>query len=289
MYGVNYRREEKRLLKAIASFLPVWLGNRKVVFISDGHINNGGGEDNFKHNIPLLADIVLPWYAMREYLIVLVGDIAELWETIWQKIIAYAPNMRVIPSLFHCWFWLKGNHDWDISPFLDDRLKDVVFARGLRIVDEKRNTVGFACHGDLIDRFNRPGWFQKYIIRPFIRYIWVWIERLFGRVKERSPAKNTKWGEELDTFIDWFCNKHGLFAITAHTHNPFIRILKNGLHANCGSWVNDGGQTVEYGSNGMRVVKWKPDGTREVFDGRKVRVYGVHKKKSGRKYRPRRK
>ncbi len=85
--------------------------NRPIVFFSDLHMGDGGPADNFAKNSVLFRK-TLKHYIDDNFLIILVGDIWELWQFTKEEIALAYPEIY-FPLLDR--IQLAGNHDRELK------------------------------------------------------------------------------------------------------------------------------------------------------------------------------
>ncbi|MCK7506538.1 MAG: hypothetical protein MZV70_22430 [Desulfobacterales bacterium] len=78
--------ESLRELEAESERMPLDQGSR-IVILSDLHLGDGSGSDDFLRNRAAVQDALRSWYLPREYLLVLNGDIEDLQKASFPRIL----------------------------------------------------------------------------------------------------------------------------------------------------------------------------------------------------------
>lgn len=237
------------------------------VFISDIHMGDGSGSDDFHRDAELIK--FLEWTDCRVSEIVIVGDLYELWQARLEKIFwAHAGVVDALAKRSNKITYLYGNHD--ALPFC--RLTSEVYAK-----DSIK-----AMHGHQFDKYNKfdnPMMNLKWPIGKYITAViaglekWihpdvdVWLQKMrkkFGDFKvEAALLQNKKWDcTDLDQVIEITDNLKNQnlapISIFGHSHNAEVckiwhypasllspvpqkvplEIDSFHIYANCGSWCD---------------------------------------------------
>lgn len=190
---------------------------RTLLFISDTHLGNGGGADDFGHNHDLFMQF-LDWAGDEN--IVVLGDFLERWQFSYGEILNTYRN--ILERISHGTY---GNHD-----------RGNGFPEGLFCGDI------YCIHGHQPDTLNnRWGWIGK-------SATWVagLLERLGWQVDEvvtpaqMGEAEFFEW--EDSRAVPWekkLLRRHrGL--LYGHTHRPLLYRSRYGIIGNTGCWVYPG-------------------------------------------------
>lgn len=262
MKKYSNKQIKKILDREIKKFPLFAIEDRNVVFWTDIHLNKDGYQNNSKHLLPILLNSALPYFKTKHCLHLGGGDIVDIWEAgSYEEAMSYKPNRLVEEHLILMFLeYSKGNHDEEIES--DPNAPILSYSKGLRLCDRNGNVIGFFTHGDIVDWFNKPGWFTKHITRPFVRHVWTWIEKhLLRRLPtEYSPAKNRKYGKYLNKAVMDYCREKKIVGVIGHTHIDRIKLFtEGGLFLNCGSWVEQGGTVGAYIDGQFLLIKWLSD------------------------------
>ncbi len=245
------------------------------IFISDLHLGDGSGSDDF-HRDKLLISFLDYVQENAEELIIL-GDFLELWQADLDRILfIHSDVVNRILSLRNQIkvTYVIGNHDY--IPFV--RFAKPVYEAtdqkepGLNLCIEYRDKdIGLiAEHGhryDIINRFKNP---LKSIKWPTGRHLALliaccerllhpdidqWTERAIENLDDfyreamfirnkvpPSTAAYVKKGGHLGEFDEAVRNhmRNGIkLVIFGHIHRHQLDIIENGIYANCGTWVDN--------------------------------------------------
>jgi len=270
--AVSHKRAV-RILKNVIKAAPEIIieRDRKVVFFSDLHRSDGSkADDSLTCSIPL--NHALKHYCNEDYLGVFVGDILELLETKWKRILKFARKNPFIEKILWrinilCRFWILGNHDRKANRIRHALFSDIKFAQVLKIVDENGKLLFLCMHGHQFDIWNKGGFITQ-IVNLIVRYIWTPIQKRFklSSEPETSPAKNPSKATDLEVVIIEALVELGVSAIYGHTHREkILRIDKGIYYINCGSGTKDGEVTcIEYSDGVISLKRWTQDGCRKI-------------------------
>lgn len=198
----------------------------KLLFVSDLHMNDGDPPDDFRKNDPLFCKVMAEYFE-RKFTVVLLGDVYDLWEQPDEQAIinAHPAAISILQRFKDVWrlIRIKGNHDKVL-----DYLEAVVLLIG--------DTEIFCTHGNQGDFFSdKAGWLGLW----FVRYFWTPLQWLgVHNLRESKRRKHEKQELELN---EWAMNQ-SFISVFGHTHF----LADSGNYKNSGSWVQMGGQGIEY-------------------------------------------
>ncbi|MBI2072299.1 MAG: metallophosphoesterase family protein, partial [Gemmatimonadetes bacterium] len=199
----------------------------RYAILSDQHKGAGDGADEFRKCRPAYV-AALASYLTREFTVVLLGDVEELWENRFQAVErTYQPVLQLeaaFPPERYYRIW--GNHDdlWmeprQVGKKLGPYLPGARVFEGLRIRVHRRGAdVGtlFLLHG-------HQGTFESDRIRPLsrlaLRLVYRPIQNLLG-IGKQTPANDACLrGEHDKTMYQWAAKQRKLILIAGHTHRP---------------------------------------------------------------------
>lgn len=230
--------------------------NHPLFFISDLHIGDGSGRDDFYDNHKAFTDFLR--YVQRENgRIYCGGDIFELVQCKWNKITSlYSWTTETLLDLTDG--YVLGNHDKKVPLYLPENAPPTIKTRWL---DEDNRFL--LLHGNEFDKWNTWGTRKGDIITK----AWGLVEDLipsFDLPEKlwRNDAHYAKdcalegWRTKVPVVI--FGHTHHAFdgyydlAQIGYTHNEnrFIRIM------NMGCWVNGHSDYIRMDENGFQLLSW---------------------------------
>lgn len=289
---------EKKLDKALDRLLEVapkiqLKRGHRIVFLSDWHISDGSGADDFKGNYDI-ANQLLDWYIEHRFTGFYIGDMVELWEAKWENIYAAKGNHAIflkLKALVSGWeqllrgVWVLGNHDRDAPKYVKEVFPHMLFARALRLT-HNGETIAEVYHGNQYDIWNQGGW-RTEVANWFVKHIWTWLQCKFGcssEPQETSPAKNPKKGSDIAKAAVYRAKRRKIWVKMGHTHRPTVACNNSGAgYANIGSGVKERAITcLELVDGELSSVCWDVGGRHEVL------VTTLMKSKKGKKNAKRR-
>jgi len=242
-------------------------------FLSDAHFGSGFGNDDTRAEIfAQFCDTICG----TNCTVTIVGDFFDFWieyshvmRTDYLKVAASIYNLRRsgIPVTF-----IAGNHDFMPYTFFEEQL-GISIVRGHSISNFNGHAI-YLCHGDDL----RGDWKYR-ALHAFLRNktaqrLYCAIHPTIGiglaeYLSKLSRKHSTKTGRYLsDERQKWYHakadellkNSNAHVLIMGHTHRADITILENGIHANCGAWLN--APTVIILDNDIiSLVKFSPEST----------------------------
>ncbi|GAB4190325.1 MAG: metallophosphoesterase family protein [Calditrichia bacterium] len=207
--------------------LRISIGRKKIVILSDLHLGNGGGADDFVHNEHIFRGM-MQFYMENGYMFILAGDIEEFWQFSLKEIIKRYDNLvyskfREMDSKKVCRIY--GNHDIDwMLP--DDPLrkypKEITQPMEAVILKIKEGYPNILiCHGhqgsEESDRFSK---FSRFFVKMF-RYVEPLAKRIGFYKNPSAPTSSItkdyerifyRWGKENSTFIICGHSHRAIFA-----------------------------------------------------------------------------
>lgn len=236
------------------------------IFISDLHLGDGSGSDDFHRTGPMLQLLDLAQKEADE--LIILGDLFELWQADLDKVL-FVHN-DILKKLFSLRKQLKltyvvGNHDY--IPFA----RFIEFDIGIKLEyrDEKQGIV--AEHGNRYDIFNRYRDPRLAIIKqPVGRYysgIVGKLERIIHpdfdgwlnkgikhmeeflqqaiEVKNKVPPSSKEYLNrgghygEFEEAVKNHIKKGAKLVVFGHIHKAQLDRIENGIYANCGAWTDE--------------------------------------------------
>ncbi|MBN1641106.1 MAG: metallophosphoesterase family protein [Anaerolineae bacterium] len=192
----------------------------RYAILSDLHLGNGGGADNFAHNQDALQH-ALAHYRESAYTLILVGDIEELWQFDLPEIYArydrtvYRALRSFAPGMVHR---VYGNHDMEWAGLSDPAVPAGGTHRwataGIRLGD--RVLIAHGHQGDLFA--DRRTWASRFAVRIF-RYVEP-VARWLGWGDKADTLSRVPKGRE-QTYYEW-AKGAGVILICGHTHRAFF-------------------------------------------------------------------
>lgn len=199
--------------------------HRLVVF-SDQHKGAGDEADEFRKCKPAYT-AALQDYLQRNYTVVLLGDVEELWEQGFKAVRSTHEDVLKLERSFPPgrYYRIWGNHDDDwmsdkkVRKHLAPYLPTGAVYEGLRLELSK----GAQPLGTVLMLHGHQGRFfddkTRAISRWFVR-VWRHIQRIF-KVGRQTPASNVCLRGKHDTqMYEWAAKQERLVLIAGHTHRP---------------------------------------------------------------------
>ena len=195
------------------------------VLLSDTHLGNGSGADDFHNNESALLK-ALDYYLEKKFRLILLGDIEEFWQfdlgeieqrysdTVYSRIRKFPQEH--ITRLF-------GNHDYEWGGFVDpisDQAASSAAPEALKLVDSTGAVRILLVHGHQgsleSDKFS---WFSRFWVHLF-RFV----EPLAVKVGLYTTGSATKSQIPKDyerTFYQW-AKQNKLMIICGHSHRAIF-------------------------------------------------------------------
>ena len=193
----------------------------RILILSDLHMGNGGRRDEFRHNAPLVEDVMRRYYLPEKYSLILNGDIEELFKFPLDAIVS---QWRHIYELFLRFneegFFLRtfGNHDaslldqkdYMLAPFLLESLKLSYRTENILVFHGHQASVFLWETYPVVSRL--IVWFLRYIAKPF-------------GIRNFSIAYNSRRRFAIEKSIYDFSNQAKIVSVIGHTHRPLFESL----------------------------------------------------------------
>ncbi len=210
--------------------------DRYVIF-SDTHRGARNAADDFRQNERAYS-AALAYYLRLGYVLVLLGDVEELWEERPQPILWAYEHVVDLEAQFHQqgrYVRIWGNHDdawrypsqvqWYLAPVYQGPPLCVYEGLLLDVVDgdEKLGEI-FLVHGHQGDAKSSQ-W--SWLSRRLIRYLWRPFQRIFN-VPVNTPATSWDLRHRLNrAMYTWAEQQPDLILMAAHTHSPVFKSLSH--------------------------------------------------------------
>jgi UDP-2,3-diacylglucosamine pyrophosphatase LpxH len=200
--------------------------HRFIVF-SDQHKGAADGADEFRRCKPAY-EAALRHYIERDFTVVLLGDVEELWEQGFSEVERAHGDILMLERSFSAprYHRIWGNHDdrWmsarrvreDLAPYLP---AGATVHEALHL-DVQRAGISLGrlvlLHGHQGTMFSdRMSWVSRIFLRPYR-----WIQRLTGW-GQQTPAKDSCLRRDHDKeMYTWALAQEKLILIAGHTHRP---------------------------------------------------------------------
>ncbi len=199
------------------------------ILLSDLHRGTRDGADDFRLAEPAF-NAALAYYLKKDYRLILLGDVEELWEERPAAILRSYRRSLSLEAEFHHrgrYARLWGNHD-DLWAFPDrvSSLLDPIFGTPLAVheallvdIVEAGESLGtlFLVHGHHGSRAS-DAWSR--FARLAIRFFWRPFQRL-TRFSANTPSQDWELRERHDVALyGWAADQPKLILIAGHTHRP---------------------------------------------------------------------
>jgi UDP-2,3-diacylglucosamine pyrophosphatase LpxH len=209
-----YKVEEQSIKK-----LPLNINDKYALF-SDLHLGDGGKVDNFVHNEETM-EFALNYYKNKEYSVILLGDLEELWQFDFIKIkdrydkSIYDLLRRFSNNKVHRIF---GNHDKEWKrppdPILNDENVPNRTPEAIMLGDDI-----FLLHGHQGDQLcDRNVWLSSFVARCL--KFGVPFAKAFG-YENRSATKSQIPKSREKLYYNW-AKDNKVILICGHTHNAIF-------------------------------------------------------------------
>jgi len=254
-----------------AEKLSLNLEDAKVICFSDHHRGKGDGADDFRvcRQTYLTA---LDYYLERGYILILLGDVEELWESKAEDVFKEYKYVYDKESLFHkqnrlIRVW--GNHDdsWRFSDmvqkYFGDQFKDLIFHESIDLsINDNGNRIGniLFLHGHQGTLMSaKLAGFSKFFVRLFFRPL----QRLFKF--SLSTARSTpKLRYKTDKAMNlWAKIRSRQLIVCGHTHQYLfgslaIKTDEKPCYFNSGacSYGNGNISGIEISNEKIRLIEW---------------------------------
>ena len=271
--GINAAQEK-------AKPLQVDLETTKLICFSDHHRGSGDGADDFRPCEQTYLN-ALQYYLERDYLLIVLGDVEELWESEPKDIVKQYASVYEMESKFYrtqnlLRVW--GNHDdlWRfpdaVKTFFGKKFPGIGCLESINMQFTHQNEpIGniLWLHGHqgtlLSARFAA-------ISKFFVRLFWRPIQRIFHI--PLSTARNTpKLRYKTDKAMNlWASIRSRQLIICGHTHQYLFGSLagetdKKPCYFNTGacSYGNGNISGIEISNKKIRLVEWEPDSSEPYY------------------------
>lgn len=203
------------------------LAGTRYVFMSDLHLGDGNEADDFCHNEEILTT-ALDQYNDQGYILVLLGDIEELWQ-----FEMYEIHPRYVSSVYQCVkkfgnqrvHRVFGNHDIDWGSPPDPVIQGPPTSRGapegLKLTDSGGRARVFLVHGHQGTAESDKGiWFSRFVVRAPWRFFEP-ILRGLGLYRYPSEPKSRVMKHFERIRYEWAKSKQSIL-ICGHTHRAIF-------------------------------------------------------------------
>lgn len=210
------------LQRLLASATPVPLDqSSRVLILSDLHMGDGSGRDEFRPNAGLIRCVLEQHYLQERYSLVLNGDIEELLKFSHDRIAAQWAEFYDLFLRFreHGFFWkIYGNHD---LPLLDEKAYRLAgsLVESLRFSYGKETILLF--HGHQASEYLRE---QYSLISRSLVFFLRYIAKPAG-IKNYSVPYSSRKKFAIEQSIYNFSNDAKIISIIGHTHRPLFESL----------------------------------------------------------------
>ena len=205
-------RALRRILK---ESLTVRITQRdRLVIMSDLHVGDGGPQDDFRHNAPLVLSVLRNYYLSNRFGLILNGDIEELhkfslsqihgrWGKLYDLFEAFARGTGL--------FRIVGNHDYDLRK--DDHCRPETSVHEALNLDFEGNRV-FILHGCQSSPFYHAG---MLLGRLLLRYV----AAPLG-IMNYSIAHDDRRKFRVERRLYEYARDTGVAVVIGHTHRPLF-------------------------------------------------------------------
>jgi len=273
---VSHRFESNLDLQSV---LP---DDKCIVFISDLHLNSNTGKDDFTPQKLLFLDFLRALDIDSVELIVLLGDIFDIWEepNVLQILINNAYTIKQL--LAFNWVYVYGNHDDTMDLVCKS---DILSIYGKIFAYHGHQEDPSCCKNSLLGRCASWLWaglqcmgIEKWgFIKEIKRRVILWNSRRLssGRTYSSSPTMQ----KIPDAYYNRFRQIAEPIAIFGHTHVPALEVKyypfasctagdtnifgRTKVIANCGSWTTN--------HQGSAIFLWNDRIELRIY---KERIYG---------------
>lgn len=201
--------------------IPLDIEKDKFAILSDQHFGDGNPvSDDFLVNKSIYIS-ALNFYFKNNFTFIEVGDVEELWECDFEKIIGVYSDIYILEKKFFDsgrLYRIFGNHDifWKNEKYLKKFLPVYTVYESILLGDKI-----FITHGHQGEFVSDKFW---KISRWLVRNIWKNLQRIL-HIPSNDVAKNFKVRDiKEQLFYNWAKDKK-LLAIFGHTHRAFFESL----------------------------------------------------------------
>lgn len=259
----------------------VELEDAKIICFSDHHRGKRDGADDF---LPCERTYLhaLKYYLDRDYTLILLGDVEELWECMPDQSISSYPEISALEAEFHKrqrYYRIWGNHD-DLWQF-PDRVKfhfedQLPFLQVTEAIDMEvhlnNETIGkilwiHGHQGTLLS--SKLASLSKF----FVRFLWRPIQRLF-RVPLNTASNTPELRYKTDRALDyWASIRQRQLVVSGHTHQYLFGSLAQPdspekpcyFNTGCCSYGNGNISGIEISNQKIRLVEWEPHSSEPFY------------------------
>jgi UDP-2,3-diacylglucosamine pyrophosphatase LpxH len=229
--GIDKKQAEKRLGSLLSSphtkILPT--KDKKYAIVSDIHLGNGGGADDFRDNKDCLI-AALNYYFKNDFFLILLGDVEEFWQFTLDEIVLKYGDVYSNFRKFSDGRVIRvfGNHDIDWKyahdPVFNENTDDGA-VEALKMYDINNNPKIFLVHGHQgDDESDTHAWSSRIAVRLF-REIEPIADSL-GLYGNDSFSQSEKTEEYEQTYYNW-AKANKVLLICGHTHRAIFASLNH--------------------------------------------------------------
>jgi len=216
---------EKRLTELLNSseIKELDIANKKYMIISDIHLGDGGGADDFRKNEETLTT-VLNYYNEHEYELILLGDIEEFWQfdlvqiskryndTVYKTIRAFGKDR--VHRVF-------GNHDLEwcglIDPINNKSSMPACATEAIRMKDSTEKPRILLVHGHQGDtESDKNSWLSRAFVRAYKG-----IEPAL-KVDPHTSATKSQIITNYEQIMYTWAKKSNIILICGHSHRAIF-------------------------------------------------------------------
>lgn len=246
----------------------------KVVFISDCHRGDGTWKDNLLPNSNIYM-AALRYYYRKDFIYIEIGDGDELW-----KVPKIGTIYEIYPDIFKMLLKFKnknrfhmifGNHDSikikkkfkkEISKYEFDKgkkdlyklFKDLPIYEGIILSNKNTCRSLFAVHGHQVDFINYN---LSFLSKFLVRYVWGFMEQVFGFKNPTSPAKSHSKRTKIDRKLEKWSKENNQPMIAGHTHRSILNDENTSIYFNDGCCVHPYSMScIEIDKGEIKLIKW---------------------------------
>lgn len=254
------------------------LVGEKYVVMSDFHLGDGSGADDFRNNVPALKS-ALQAYIDGGFILILLGDIEELWQFDLSKI---QPQYQEIYEILHNYrehvFRVFGNHDIDWSlrdPILSNGAYDTTAHEALKLVEADGEARILLLHGHQGSKeSDKSSWFSRFVVRGVFRPIEPFVTSigLYGH----SSATKSQVAKDYERIFYTWAKENGVIVICGHSHRAihasrtYTDQLRGKIAALQAENITPGTRRERIESNIKEISKLSETLREEVYKGREI-------------------
>ena len=206
---------------------PIDIEGKKIAFLSDLHLGDGEGADNFRYNETALK-AALEEYEKNGYELALLGDIEEFWQFNLERI-----RQRYDPTIYSLIRKIGdkrvrrvfGNHDIEWSspddPARNTHPQKPLASEALKFRDKDDNVRILAIHGHQGSiESDKNSWFSRFFVKLYAATVESVLDWL--GVRQEPSATKSQVATDYEKIMYSWAKENKIILICGHSHRAIF-------------------------------------------------------------------